>query len=83
MTRNYYWRLASLVRGRLHSQSEIIRVPYEEVYGQGFEDMFRRVPSLVKLERLIGYRPRTPLETVIDVVRVKCAPTRFRLQPTH
>ena len=60
--------LASLVRGRLHSQSEIIRVPYEEVYGQGFEDMFRRVPSLVKLERLIGYRPRTPLETVIDVV---------------
>ncbi len=60
--------LASLVRGRLHSQSEIIRVPYEEVYGQGFEDMFRRVPSLVKLERLIGYRPTTPLETVIDVV---------------
>ena len=60
--------LASFVRGRLHSQSEIIRVPYEEVYGQGFEDMFRRVPSQVKLERLIGYRPTTPLETVIDVV---------------
>jgi hypothetical protein len=30
--------------------------------------MFRRVPSLVKLERLIGYRPTTPLETIIDTV---------------
>ena len=60
--------LASLVRTRLHSQSEIVRVPYERVYGPGFEDMFRRVPSLAKLEGLIGYRPTTPLETIIDAV---------------
>ena len=60
--------LASLVRARLHSQSEIVLVPYAEVYGPGFEDMFRRVPSLVKLERFIGYRPTTPLGTIIDVV---------------
>src|ERR1035437_3979289 len=60
--------LASLVRARLHSQSEVVHVSYESVYGPGFEDMFRRVPSLLKLERLIGYRPTTPLETVIDAV---------------
>lgn len=60
--------LASLVRSRLHSESEIVSVPYEKVYGPGFEDMFRRVPSLAKLERLIGYRPTTPLETIIDAV---------------
>jgi UDP-glucose 4-epimerase len=60
--------LASLVRAQLHSQSEVVQVPYEEVYGPGFEDMFRRVPSLAKLERLIGYRPATPLETIIDAV---------------
>ena len=60
--------LASLVRARLHSQSEIVLVPYEEVYGPGFEDMFRRVPSLAKLEQLISYRPTTPLETIIDAV---------------
>jgi UDP-glucose 4-epimerase len=60
--------LASVVRARLHSHSEIVHVPYGEVYGPGFEDMFRRVPSLVKLERLIGYRPTTPLETIIDTV---------------
>jgi UDP-glucose 4-epimerase len=60
--------LANVVRTRLQSQSEIVRVPYEEVYGPGFEDIFRRVPSLVKLEQLIGYRPTTPLETIIDAV---------------
>ena len=62
------FNLAALVRARLHSQSQIVRVPYEEVYGPGFEDMLRRVPSLEKLERLIAYRPTTPLETVIDAV---------------
>ena len=60
--------LAHLVRSRLHSQSEVVYVPYEQVYGSGFEDMFRRVPSLAKLERLIGYRPTTPLEAIIDAV---------------
>ncbi|MGA3023271.1 MAG: NAD-dependent epimerase/dehydratase family protein [Bryobacteraceae bacterium] len=60
--------LAILVRARSHSQSEIVHVPYEKVYGPGFEDMFRRVPSLVKLERLIGYRPATPLAPIIDAV---------------
>jgi UDP-glucose 4-epimerase len=60
--------LANLVRTRLRSRSNISRVPYEEVYGPGFEDMFRRVPSLAKLERFIKYRPTTPLETIIDAV---------------
>jgi len=60
--------LASLVRNRLNSKSEIVRIPYEEVYGVGFEDMPRRVPSLEKLERLIGYRPTTPLASIIDEI---------------
>jgi UDP-glucose 4-epimerase len=60
--------LATFVCSRLHSQSEIVHVPYEEVYGPGFEDMFRRVPSLTKLELLIGYRPTTALETIVDAV---------------
>ncbi|MGD0497917.1 MAG: NAD-dependent epimerase/dehydratase family protein [Bryobacteraceae bacterium] len=60
--------LADLVRVRLHSQSQVVHVPYEKAYGPGFEDMFRRVPSLAKLERLVGYRPTTPLEAIIDAV---------------
>jgi UDP-glucose 4-epimerase len=60
--------LAELVRNLLQSDSEIICLPYEDVYGPGFEDMFRRVPSLSKLERMIGYRPVTPLEDIIQAV---------------
>jgi UDP-glucose 4-epimerase len=60
--------LADLVRARLNSQSDVVCVPYEKAYGPGFEDMLRRVPSLVKLESLIGFRPTTPLETIIDAV---------------
>lgn len=60
--------LANIICSRLHSQSEVIRIPYEEAYGPGFEDMARRVPSLAKLESLIGYRPSTPLVTIIDAV---------------
>jgi UDP-glucose 4-epimerase len=60
--------LASLVRAQLDSHSDILYTPYEKVYGPGFEDMSRRVPSLLKLDRLIGYRPTTTLETIIDAV---------------
>jgi UDP-glucose 4-epimerase len=57
-----------LVRERTGSSSEIVYLPYERAYGPDFEDMVRRVPSLEKLQRLIGYRPCTPLEDIIDAV---------------
>ena len=62
-------RLAEMVRDAAGSRSEIKLVPYAEAYAEGFEDMQRRVPDLSKLERTIGFRPRTPLATIIaDVV---------------
>jgi UDP-glucose 4-epimerase len=62
-------RLAEMVRDAAGSHSEIRLVPYAEAYAEGFEDMQRRVPDLSKLERTIGFRPRTPLSTIIaDVV---------------
>jgi UDP-glucose 4-epimerase len=60
--------LAQFVRNRLHSQSEIVTIPYEQAYGHGFEDMARRVPSVAKLERLTGYRPTTALGEIIDAI---------------
>lgn len=63
------YRLAELVRAAAASASEIRLIPYAEAYAEGFEDMQRRVPDLTKLERMIGFRPRTPLSTIIaDVV---------------
>jgi UDP-glucose 4-epimerase len=60
--------LARMVCRLTGSRSEIRHVPYEVAYGPGFEDMPRRVPSVAKLERLIGYRPVTPIETIIELV---------------
>lgn len=50
------------------SESEIQFIPYEEAYGEGFEDMRRRVPSLEKARRLIGYQPTRKLEDIINDV---------------
>ena len=50
------------------SSSEIRYVPYSEAYGEGFEDMQRRVPSLEKAKRLIGYQPTRSLDDIINDV---------------
>jgi UDP-glucose 4-epimerase len=61
--------LARRVVGLAGSTSEIRAVPYSAAYGEGFEDMRRRVPSLRKVESLIGWRPARNLETIIrDVI---------------
>nr|HQU93265.1 GDP-mannose 4,6-dehydratase [Pyrinomonadaceae bacterium] len=48
------------------SKSEIRYIPYEEAYGDGFEDMRRRVPGLDKAKKLIGYEPTRSLENIIN-----------------
>lgn len=60
--------LAKRVRKLAESNSEIVFVPYEEAYAEGFEDMQRRIPDLTRLETLTGFRPRTPLDTTIGEV---------------
>jgi len=62
-------RLAEMVRETADSRSPIVRVPYEEAYPPGFEDMMRRVPSVDRLESVTGFRPAIPLERIVqDVV---------------
>ncbi|MEP7213130.1 MAG: NAD-dependent epimerase/dehydratase family protein [Acidobacteriota bacterium] len=50
------------------SSSEIHFIPYSEAYGEGFEDMQRRVPSLDKARKLIGYQPTRQLDDIIHDV---------------
>jgi UDP-glucose 4-epimerase len=66
-------QLALLVKQRTDSTSPIQFIPYDEAYEPGFEDMTRRVPSLEKLILLAGFRPATPLATIIDKVVEHCA----------
>jgi UDP-glucose 4-epimerase len=61
--------LAERVRGITGSRSEIILVPYAEVYGEAFEDMDRRVPDTGKIERALGWRATRSLDEILrDVV---------------
>lgn len=47
------------------SPSQVSLIPYHEAYGEGFEDMYRRVPDTAKVHELIGWRPERTLEDVI------------------
>ena len=60
--------LAALVKKRAGSNSEIVLVPYDQAYEEGFEDMPRRVPDTTKLADLIGYRPTMEINGIIDTV---------------
>jgi UDP-glucose 4-epimerase len=60
--------LAQVVKQRTKSESPITHIPYDQAYEPGFEDMQRRVPSLEKLQKLTGFRPRTPLTEIVDRV---------------
>jgi UDP-glucose 4-epimerase len=61
-------QLAERVRAAAGSTSEIVHIPYDEAYAEGFEDMPKRVPSVDKLERMVGFRPSTSLDTIIGDV---------------
>jgi len=51
------------------SSSEIVYVPYSEVYGQGIEDMLHRQPAIEKVTAEIGWQPTRSLdEILVDVV---------------
>jgi len=60
--------LAQLVKQQTGSSSQIEYIPYDQAYEPGFEDMFRRVPSLDKMRRLTGFRPTKKLPEIIDRV---------------
>jgi len=60
--------LAEEVKVLADSRSEIVMVPYEAAYGEGFEDMPRRVPDISKIGALIGFRPQRTLEEILESV---------------
>ena len=57
--------LAKKIIAETESRSEIVYVPYEEAYGDGFEDMERRVPNIDLINKLVGWKPKRDLSTII------------------
>jgi len=60
--------LAERVIALTESRSTVRFVPYNEAYGENFEDMPRRVPSLDKVRAAIGYEPRVSLNEILESV---------------
>ena len=60
--------LARLVVAKVGSSSTLRYLPFEEVYGDGFEDTPRRAADTHKLEHVIGYRCKTSLEETVELL---------------
>lgn len=61
-------KLAEKVKELTNSDSEIVFLPYDEAYEEGFEDMPRRVPDISKVKQLVGFRPQMMLEGILQSV---------------
>jgi len=51
------------------SSSELVFIPYDQVYGQGIDEMFHRAPAIDRIGEAVGWRPTLSLDEIIaDVV---------------
>jgi UDP-glucose 4-epimerase len=57
--------LAKRIIDETKSKSQILYLPYAEAYGEGFEDMERRVPNIELIRELVGWQPKRDLSTMI------------------
>jgi UDP-glucose 4-epimerase len=60
--------LAELIIRETGSTSEIRLVPYENAYGDGYEDMRRRVPDNTRANQLVGFVPNTRVDAMVRSV---------------
>ena len=61
-------QLAEKVKELTQSTSEIVFVPYDDAYEEGFEDMPRRVPDTTKINQLVGFKPEMTLDGILETV---------------
>jgi len=61
-------QLAQRVKELTHSDSEIVFIPYDEAYEEGFEDMPRRVPDISKVRELVQFEPKMSLDGILESV---------------
>jgi UDP-glucose 4-epimerase len=60
--------LAVRIKTLTGSASDIVRIPYDQAYEAGFEDMPRRVPDISKVRDLVGYNPTVALDEILGRV---------------
>jgi UDP-glucose 4-epimerase len=60
--------LAKKIILETNSNSKIEHIPYKEAYGDGFEDMERRVPNIELIRSLTGWSPNRNLTVIVKDV---------------
>jgi UDP-glucose 4-epimerase len=61
--------LAQRVLELTGSDSPVVPVPYEKVYGTGIDDMLHRMPAIEKIRAAIGWEPTRSLDEILaDVI---------------
>lgn len=60
--------LARRVIERTGSSSKVVLVPYEEAFGEGFEELGRRQPETRAIRELTGWEPARTIDDAIDDV---------------
>ncbi len=60
--------LADLVIEMTGSSSKKEFLTYEQAYGRTFDDMQRRIPSLKKANKAVGYSPKMPLRETLSLI---------------
>ena len=65
-------QLAEEVIRRVDPALKLQLIPYQQAYGDDFEDVSRRVPDVTRLQQTIGVKPAMPLADVLDdIIRAK------------
>jgi len=70
--------LAEKIKAMTGSASEIVRIPYDQAYESGFEDMPRRVPNIARIQALTGYKPTVELDEILERVIAHFASSQTR-----
>jgi UDP-glucose 4-epimerase len=73
--------LADRVRAATGSESDVVFVPYEQVYGLGIEDTLHREPAIEKIGAAIGWKPTRTLDQIIGDVVEHARAEPAELQP--
>ncbi len=58
--------LAEKVKQITGSSSQIQTIPFEQIYGSGFEDIGRRSPDLTKIKSTIPYKPQFDMDQILQ-----------------
>jgi UDP-glucose 4-epimerase len=58
--------LAQKIIAETGSKSQVRYLSYDDAYGDGFEDMERRVPNIDLINELVGWKPKRDLAKMIE-----------------